>query len=58
MSQPRNRSFAELDLLFERRVPARKFATTKVDVFDETVDDSLINRGKEEQSTTHSEKIA
>ncbi|KAF7291456.1 MFS general substrate transporter [Mycena kentingensis (nom. inval.)] len=33
--EPAGRSFAELDLLFEQRVPARKFASTKVDVFDE-----------------------
>jgi MFS transporter, SP family, general alpha glucoside:H+ symporter len=27
------RSFAELDVLFEKEVSARKFATTQVDVF-------------------------
>jgi hypothetical protein len=31
--EPAGRTFAELDLLFERRVPARKFASTDVDVF-------------------------
>ncbi|EXJ56752.1 MFS transporter, SP family, general alpha glucoside:H+ symporter [Cladophialophora yegresii CBS 114405] len=35
--EPAGRSFAELDLLFERGVSARKFASTKVDVFDATV---------------------
>jgi MFS transporter, SP family, general alpha glucoside:H+ symporter len=32
--EPRGRSFAELDLLFERGVSARKFAKTRVDVFE------------------------
>ncbi|KAK8157300.1 hypothetical protein IWX90DRAFT_442255 [Phyllosticta citrichinensis] len=41
--EPRGRSFAELDLLFERGVSARKFETTQVDVFDEEVDSSVVN---------------
>ena len=36
--EPRGRTFAELDLLFEQRVPARKFSSTEVDVFEEEVD--------------------
>jgi SP family general alpha glucoside:H+ symporter-like MFS transporter len=36
MPEPKDRSFAELDLLFEKRVPARKFGKTSVDVFGET----------------------
>jgi MFS transporter, SP family, general alpha glucoside:H+ symporter len=35
--EPAGRSFAELDLLFERGVSARKFASTKVDVFEDNV---------------------
>jgi MFS transporter, SP family, general alpha glucoside:H+ symporter len=35
--EPRGRTFAELDLLFEKGVRARKFKTTKVDVFEEDV---------------------
>lgn len=35
--EPTGRTFAELDLLFERGVSARKFSSTKADVFDETV---------------------
>lgn len=34
--EPAGRSFAELDLLFEKKVSARKFASTQVNVFDET----------------------
>ncbi|TKA82733.1 hypothetical protein B0A55_01267 [Friedmanniomyces simplex] len=33
--EPRGRSFAELDMLFERGVPARDFAGAEVDVFGE-----------------------
>ncbi|KAJ6172600.1 hypothetical protein N7470_001667 [Penicillium chermesinum] len=40
--EPSGRSFAELDMLFERGVSARKFATTPVDVFDETVEGRVI----------------
>jgi MFS transporter, SP family, general alpha glucoside:H+ symporter len=35
--EPSGRTFAELDLLFERKVPARKFKSTKIDVFEEEV---------------------
>jgi SP family general alpha glucoside:H+ symporter-like MFS transporter len=31
--EPQGRTFAELDLLFERRVPARGFARADADVF-------------------------
>lgn len=34
LTQPQGRSFAELDLLFEKGISARKFASTRVDVFD------------------------
>ncbi|PLB37729.1 putative MFS alpha-glucoside transporter [Aspergillus candidus] len=40
--EPMGRSFAELDLLFERNVSARKFASTSVDVFDETIENSTL----------------
>lgn len=36
LPEPRGRTFAELDLLFEKGVSARKFATTDIDVFGET----------------------
>jgi SP family general alpha glucoside:H+ symporter-like MFS transporter len=40
--EPSGRTFAELDLLFERRVSARKFKQTKVDAFAEAVEGSAI----------------
>ncbi|OQO09141.1 hypothetical protein B0A48_06032 [Cryoendolithus antarcticus] len=33
LPEPRGRTFAELDVLFEQKVPARKFAKASVDVF-------------------------
>ena len=57
--EPQGRSFAELDLLFERGVSARKFASTSVDVFDETVEGSVINAYEAKVETldiTHGEK--
>ncbi|KAK5143771.1 hypothetical protein LTR04_001776 [Oleoguttula sp. CCFEE 6159] len=54
--EPQGRSFAELDLLFERGVSARKFATTDVDVFDTTVRGSVVDIYEEKLGTTHSEK--
>ncbi|KAL1865140.1 hypothetical protein VTK73DRAFT_5465 [Phialemonium thermophilum] len=34
LPEPSGRTFAELDILFERHTPARKFKTAKVDAFD------------------------
>ncbi|KAJ5542375.1 hypothetical protein N7535_004795 [Penicillium sp. DV-2018c] len=48
--EPRGRSFAELDLLFERGVSARKFATTQVDVFDETIESRVMDDYRAEKS--------
>ncbi|WEW58384.1 hypothetical protein PRK78_003852 [Emydomyces testavorans] len=53
--EPQGRSFAELDLLFERGVSARKFASTHVDVFEEEVENNVIQKYKEEQGKIHSE---
>ncbi|THZ88575.1 putative MFS alpha-glucoside transporter [Aureobasidium pullulans] len=36
--EPSGRTFAELDLLFEKRISARKFAKTQVDVFADSVE--------------------
>ncbi|CAG8890746.1 unnamed protein product [Penicillium egyptiacum] len=48
--EPRGRSFAELDLLFERGVSARKFAKTQVDVFDETIEGRVIDDYRAERN--------
>ena len=60
--EPQGRSFAELDLLFERGVSASMFATTDVDIFDEAVEDSVINnyevKEAEKLDISHLEKGA
>ena len=33
LPEPKGRTYGELDILFEQRVSARKFATTNVDPF-------------------------
>lgn len=45
--EPRGRSFAELDMLFEKRIPARQFATTEVDVFEESVEEKVMHQYEE-----------
>ncbi|KAE8373562.1 general substrate transporter [Aspergillus bertholletiae] len=50
--EPNGRSFAELDLLFERGVSARKFASTQVDVFDETIEDHVVQDYQTQKSAT------
>jgi SP family general alpha glucoside:H+ symporter-like MFS transporter len=47
--EPAGRSFAELDLLFERGVSARNFASTEVDVFGDevSVDDGVVGAYEE-----------
>ncbi|KAI2778524.1 sugar transporter [Daldinia loculata] len=41
--EPAGRTFAELDLLFEKKVSARKFASTNVDVFAEHVEGAVLS---------------
>jgi MFS transporter, SP family, general alpha glucoside:H+ symporter len=45
--EPSGRTFAELDILFERRVSARKFKKTNVDAFEETVEGGAIQKYEE-----------
>lgn len=45
--EPSGRTFAELDILFERRISARKFKQTKVDAFDQTVEGGAIQEYEE-----------
>lgn len=45
--EPRGRTFAELDALFEKGVSARKFATTEVNVFEEELDKDVVDTYKE-----------
>lgn len=56
--EPQGRSFAELDLLFERGVSARKFSSTEVDVFDTEVDEGIVGRYEEKLEVSHQEEVA
>lgn len=44
LPEPAGRTFAQMDVLFERKISARKFAKTEVDVFEEKVDDNILNK--------------
>ncbi|KAG2413647.1 hypothetical protein HFD88_002836 [Aspergillus terreus] len=59
--EPKGRTFAELDLLFERKVSARKFADTQVDVFDETIESSAFQQYQSQKpavtDASQSEKV-
>lgn len=44
LPEPKDRTYAELDVLFEKKVPARKFAKTKIDPFAEALGDDKIKR--------------
>jgi SP family general alpha glucoside:H+ symporter-like MFS transporter len=54
--EPSGRTFAELDLLFEKGISARNFATTEVDVFDEQVADELAEKYRHQIEIAHLEK--
>ena len=53
LPEPAGRSFAELDLLFERGVSAHKFASTDVDVFAEYVDSEVMHNYEEKLDIAH-----
>ncbi|KAF2203028.1 putative MFS alpha-glucoside transporter [Delitschia confertaspora ATCC 74209] len=60
LPEPKGRSFAELDLLFEKGISARKFASTNVNVFAEGVADTrAVNAYEEkvERAETREEKV-
>lgn len=56
--EPTGRTFAELDLLFEQKVSARKFATTKVDAFNESIAGSVMENYKQDIDSKHLERLS
>jgi len=54
--EPSGRSFAELDMMFEKRISARKFAKAKINVFDEDVDGYAVDRYEKQKHADHLEK--
>jgi SP family general alpha glucoside:H+ symporter-like MFS transporter len=57
LPEPQGRSFAELDVLFEQGISARKFSRTKVDVFHEAIDHNLISEYNDKLSGTDQVKM-
>lgn len=53
--EPSGRSFAEMDILFQQGVSARKFATTEVNVFAEDVDGDVMNNYHEHSKVKRDE---
>ncbi|RWA07224.1 hypothetical protein EKO27_g7891 [Xylaria grammica] len=58
--EPAGRTFAELDMLFEKGISARKFASTKVDVFAEHIQGDAMDQYRDQIAVSHVEdgKIA
>ncbi|KAB5545749.1 general substrate transporter [Coniochaeta sp. 2T2.1] len=54
--EPSGRSFAELDMMFEKRISARKFAKAEINVFDEDIDGEAIDRYEKQKHADHFEK--
>lgn len=54
--EPRGRTYAELDMLFEKKVSARKFESTTVDVFEEDIGEKAMNNYHQQIRVSHSEK--
>ncbi|KZV83510.1 sugar transporter [Exidia glandulosa HHB12029] len=59
--EPAGRSFAELDLLFEHHVSARKFSSTDVDVFESEESNKVVleaeNEKGKDSADGHAEKV-
>jgi SP family general alpha glucoside:H+ symporter-like MFS transporter len=53
--EPMGRSFAELDMLFEQKTSARKFADTQVDVFGEHVETEVIDNYADQKNAPRTE---
>jgi MFS transporter, SP family, general alpha glucoside:H+ symporter len=56
LPEPKGRSYGELDLLFERKVPARKFKSTHVDLVSEARRQSV--QVEKQANVSHLEKSA
>lgn len=56
LPEPSGRSFAEMDLLFERGVSARKFKSTNVNAFDVALQHQVVE-GEDKGQTAHVERV-
>ncbi|XXG95251.1 hypothetical protein Hte_001511 [Hypoxylon texense] len=55
LPEPKGRTYAQLDLLFEHKVPARKFAQTKIDPFSQGLGDDIKRVSTEKKLETEVE---
>ncbi|KAF2094424.1 sugar transporter [Rhizodiscina lignyota] len=61
LPEPKGRTYGELDTLFEQKVPAREFASTKVDPFlsESARSDSIaVEKAAAKETIAHVEKLA
>ncbi|KAJ4388642.1 hypothetical protein N0V93_006101 [Gnomoniopsis smithogilvyi] len=56
--EPMGRTFAEMDMLFEQGVSARKFANAKVDVFEVNVSGRVMDGYKDVMDAKHLERMS
>ncbi|KAI1336499.1 sugar transporter [Xylariaceae sp. FL0016] len=54
--EPAGRTFAELDMLFEKKISARDFASTNVDVFSEAVSKEMMKHYQDQIAISHMER--
>lgn len=58
LPEPKDRTYAELDILFEKRINARKFASTVIDRLDAGLEsDAAEKMSQSNHSATHVEKM-
>jgi SP family general alpha glucoside:H+ symporter-like MFS transporter len=57
LPEPKGRTYAELDLLFEQGVPARRFSATFVDPFGESHEGNIDEKGAEDTVVEKIERI-
>ena len=55
--EPAGRTFAEMDLLFEQGVSARKFAQTEVNVFAESIEGNVLQNYQRKMEAEHGAKL-
>jgi len=55
LPEPKGRTYGELDVLFEKRVPARHFASTVVESYHISDNDSVL--GEKKGAATHLEQV-
>ena len=54
--EPSGRTFAEMDVLFQKGVSARKFNETSVDVFHENIEGAVLNNYEKRMAASSAEK--